>query len=95
MPFWLVPPLRGPGHGGRSRDGCRSVPCSMRCTGRPRPIPGDGSTRCGTRSTAGTSCGGRGSTVRRNNGAPGIDKTTLAEVEEYGVARLLDELAAS
>ena len=25
---------------------------------------------------------------------PGIDKTTLAEVEEYGVGRLLDELAA-
>ena len=32
--------------------------------------------------------------VRRNNGAPGIDKTTLADVEEYGVVRLLDELAA-
>ena len=32
--------------------------------------------------------------VRRNNGAPGIDKTTLAEVEQYGVTRLLDELAA-
>jgi group II intron reverse transcriptase/maturase len=31
--------------------------------------------------------------VRRNNGAPGIDKTTLADVEEYGVARLLDEVA--
>jgi group II intron reverse transcriptase/maturase len=31
--------------------------------------------------------------VRRNNGAPGIDRTTLAEVEEYGVARLLDEVA--
>lgn len=31
--------------------------------------------------------------VRRNNGAPGIDKTTLAEVEEYGVARLLDDVA--
>jgi RNA-directed DNA polymerase len=31
--------------------------------------------------------------VRVNNGAPGIDKTTLAEVEEYGVARLLGELA--
>ena len=30
--------------------------------------------------------------VRRNNGAPGIDKTTLEAVEEYGVARLLDEL---
>jgi RNA-directed DNA polymerase len=32
--------------------------------------------------------------VRSNNGAPGIDNTTLAEVEEYGVARLLDELAS-
>jgi RNA-directed DNA polymerase len=32
--------------------------------------------------------------VRRNNGAPGIDKTTLAQVEQYGVARLLDELAS-
>jgi RNA-directed DNA polymerase len=31
--------------------------------------------------------------VRRNNGAPGIDKITLAGVEEYGVTRLLDELA--
>ena len=31
--------------------------------------------------------------VRRNNGAPGIDKVTLAHVEEYGVTRLLDELA--
>jgi RNA-directed DNA polymerase len=32
--------------------------------------------------------------VRRNNGAAGIDKTTLAEVKEYGVARLLGEVAA-
>ena len=32
--------------------------------------------------------------VRLNNGAPGIDKVTLAAVEEYGVARLLGELAA-
>lgn len=32
--------------------------------------------------------------VRRNNGAPGIDKVTLAAVEEYGVARLLGELAS-
>jgi RNA-directed DNA polymerase len=30
--------------------------------------------------------------VWRNGGAPGIDKTTLADVEEYGVIRLLDEL---
>ncbi|MCA1709978.1 MAG: hypothetical protein LC808_44520 [Actinobacteria bacterium] len=32
--------------------------------------------------------------VRRNAGAPGIDQTTIADVEEYGVDRLLDELAA-
>jgi group II intron reverse transcriptase/maturase len=31
--------------------------------------------------------------VHRNGGAPGIDQTTLAEVQEYGVLRLLDELA--
>jgi RNA-directed DNA polymerase len=34
------------------------------------------------------------SQVRRNNGAPGIDQITLAEVEEYGVSRLLEELEA-
>lgn len=32
--------------------------------------------------------------VRRNRGAAGIDHITLAQVEQYGVARLLDELAA-
>jgi RNA-directed DNA polymerase len=32
--------------------------------------------------------------VRSNNGAPGIDKITLAQVEEYGVTRLLGELAS-
>ena len=31
--------------------------------------------------------------VRRNDGAPGIDRVTLAAVEEYGVSRLLGELA--
>src|SRR5881392_986234 len=31
--------------------------------------------------------------VRRNNGAPGIDKTTVDQVEQYGIVRLLDELA--
>ena len=30
----------------------------------------------------------------QNNGAPGIDKITLAAVEEYGVTRLLGELAS-
>jgi RNA-directed DNA polymerase len=32
--------------------------------------------------------------VRRNRGAAGIDRITLAEVEDYGIDRLLDELAA-
>ena len=31
--------------------------------------------------------------VRRNRGAAGIDQQTIADVEEYGVDRLLDELA--
>jgi len=31
--------------------------------------------------------------VRRNAGAAGIDQTTITDVEEYGVSRLLDELA--
>jgi RNA-directed DNA polymerase len=32
--------------------------------------------------------------VWRNGGAPGIDQTTIADVEQYGVTRLLDELEA-
>jgi RNA-directed DNA polymerase len=32
--------------------------------------------------------------VRANRGAAGIDRQTIAEVERYGVSRLLDELAA-
>src|SRR5579863_7003739 len=32
--------------------------------------------------------------VRAYRGVAGIDKQTIADVEEYGVARLLDELAA-
>lgn len=32
--------------------------------------------------------------VRRNGGAAGIDRTTIADVEAYGMSRLLDELAA-
>ena len=31
--------------------------------------------------------------VRRNDGAAGIDRITLAMVEEYGVTRVLDEVA--
>ena len=31
--------------------------------------------------------------VRANHGAAGIDRQTIADVEEYGIDRLLDELA--
>jgi hypothetical protein len=63
----------------------QSENCSERFTGRPRPIPDDGSTRSMTRSTAGTSWSGRGSWCARNGGAAGIDQTTIADVEQYGV----------
>jgi RNA-directed DNA polymerase len=33
--------------------------------------------------------------VRRNRGAPGIDQLTIAQVEQYGVDRLLDQLAVT
>jgi group II intron reverse transcriptase/maturase len=32
--------------------------------------------------------------VRANDGAPGIDRITLDQVEQYGIVRLLDELAS-
>ena len=80
MPSWLVPPLRG--RPGVSRL-IRSVPCSMRFTGRPRPVPGGGSTRCTTRSSAVMSCS-----------AHGLWCAGMAQVEEYWVTRLLDELAS-
>ena len=32
--------------------------------------------------------------MRANRGAAGIDRQTIADVEQYGIARLLDELAA-
>ena len=33
--------------------------------------------------------------VQRNRGAAGVDRETLAEIEQYGVERMLDELAAA
>jgi len=33
--------------------------------------------------------------VKKNRGAAGVDATTLADVEQYGVERLLDELGAA
>jgi len=33
--------------------------------------------------------------VRRNGGAAGVDRVTIADVQEFGVSRLLDEVAAA
>ena len=66
----------------------------MRCTGRPRPIP-DGRFHALSDKVCRRDVLWRAwVAVRRNNGAPGIDKITLAGVEEYGVTRLLGELAS-
>ena len=46
-----------------------------------------------TVSTGVTSCGRRGSGCGKNKGAAGVDRVTLAEVEDYGVERMLRELA--
>ena len=50
-------------------------------------------TRCMTGSGGVTSCGRRGGGCKRNRGAAGVDRLTLAAVEEYGVERMLGELA--
>ena len=47
-----------------------------------------------TRSTAGTSWSGRGSWCAPTVARPASTSITIADVEQYGVARLLDELAA-
>jgi RNA-directed DNA polymerase len=46
------------------------------------------------RSTAGTCWTGRGRRCAATAGAAGIDRVSLADVGEYGVSRLLGELAA-
>ena len=80
---WLGPPSR-----------IQSEICNERFTGRPRPIPGDGSTRSTTRSTAEMSWSTRGSWCAPRTGAAGIDRQTIADVEAYGITKLLDGLAA-
>ncbi len=66
----------------------------MRFTGRPRSIPGEGSTRFGDKVYRRDVLERAWVDVRRNGGAAGIDRTSIADVQEYGVSRLLDELVA-
>jgi len=87
VPRWLVPPRRGP------RCRIRSVPCSMRFTGRGKADPGRRFHALRDKVYRRDVLWRAWVNVRRNAGAAGIDRTTLADVEEYGVTRLLDELA--
>ena len=66
----------------------------MRSTGRPRLTRKDGSTRCPGKVHRRDVLERAWGDVRRNRGAAGIDRVTLADAEEYGVTRLLGELAA-
>ena len=93
MPEVLTPPTMDPMSETRFRW-TRCVPCNTRCTGRPRPIPGDGFTRCRDKVLRRDVLWRAWVAVRTNNGAPGIDRTTLDWIEkEYGIDRLLDELS--
>jgi retron-type reverse transcriptase len=65
----------------------------MRCTGRLRLIPGEGFHALWDKVYRRDVLWCAWVAVRTDNGAPGIDKITLAEVEGYGVVRVLDELA--
>ena len=51
------------------------------------------STRCTTRCIARTCCGTAYRRCLINDGAPGVDGQTFADIEAYGVKRWLDELA--
>ena len=65
----------------------------MRFTGQPRLIPDVDFMRCENKIFRKDVLWRAWVAVFRNDGAPGIDKATLADVKEYGVDRLLGELA--
>ena len=80
---WLGPPSR-----------TKSENCSERSTGRPKPIPDDRFHALHDKVYRSDVLERAWELVRANRGAAGIDKQTIADVEQYGVSRLLDELAA-
>ncbi len=80
---WLGPPSR-----------IKSENCSERSTGRPRPIPHDGSTRSTTRSQGRMSWSVRGSWCAPTKARPASMNRPSPTSSSYGVSRLLDELAA-
>jgi RNA-directed DNA polymerase len=90
-----VPVVASPPQMLASRSSTRSVPCSMRGTGRPRPIPDDALHALYDKLSRRDVLQRAWEQVRRNRGAPGIDQLPIAQVEQYGVDRLLDKLAGA
>ena len=80
---WLGPPSR-----------TQSENCSERSTGRPKPTPDDRFHALHDKVYRSDVLERAWELVRANRGAAGIDKQTIADVEQHGVSRLLDELAA-
>ena len=72
----------------------RSENCNERFTGRPRPIPGDGSTRSTTRSIGGTCWSARGSWCAPIRARPASTDRPSPTSSSTASAKLLDELAA-
>ena len=67
----------------------------MRCTGRPRPIPWRRFHALGDKVCRRDVLERAWEDVRRNGGAAGIGRITIADVQEYGVPLVLDEVAAT
>src|SRR5881398_1145220 len=72
----------------------RAENCNERCTGRPRPSPGRRFHALYDKVYCRDVLERAWGQVRANRGAAGIDRVTLAAVEQYGVDRLLDDVAA-
>jgi RNA-directed DNA polymerase len=88
VPNWLVPPTGN----ALSFPGTRCVPCNTRSTGRGKADPGRRFHTLMDKVLRGD-VGWRGwVAVRRNDGAPGIDKLTVDAVEEYGIVWFLAEI---
>ncbi len=65
------------------------MPWGMCCSGRPRPIPGEGFHALRDKVFRGDVLWRGWVAVRTNKGASGVDKITLDRVEQDGVSRLL------